>query len=139
MDKVIEYEKNIFSKFDEFSSDLLIALERAQINNKVGVTNRLKIINESLEEINNSINSLLIDIHKNNINVPEKEIDRMEEDENWKKVLTTFMPTMFLYNMYLNNDAEHESDDLTEFQNSFVPLENIVQESQGEVIDSADA
>ena len=109
MDKVVEYENKVFEEFEELFTDLLESLDN-NINNKCHVVERIKTINEQIKEVNDSINNLLIDIHRSldNDNISNKEIDRRKEDENMKKVYTAFYPQMFLYNLLLNENVNSE-------------------------------
>lgn len=112
MEKVIEYENAVFKEFNELFTDLLNTLNRKDINNKLTVVDRIKSINEQIKMTNDSINGLLIDIHQSedNINVPKKELDRINEDQNWKKMLTAFFPQMFLYNLLVNKNKENDEE-----------------------------
>ena len=114
MDKVVEYENRVFSEFQELFTDLLNTLKNTPIDNKLTIVERIKSVNDQIQDVNTGINALLIDIHKNNVNISEKELERRNDDENWKKVLTTFFPQMFLYNLLVNDDETEEESEESE-------------------------
>ncbi len=103
MENVIKHEEQILEEFNEIFTDLLTCLKEIEIDNKVGIVNKIKDINDSIIDIKSSINTLLININENKI--IKKEIDRKNSDKFWKREFTNLFPQTFLNNMYLNDDV----------------------------------
>ena len=104
MKKVIEYETKVMDDFNDIFNDLLESLGNNNINDKYYLIDRIKNINDQIDDIKNTINNLLIDMHKNNDDISDKELNRRNDDIKSKKILTAFFPQMFLYSMFLNDN-----------------------------------
>lgn len=93
MDKIIEFEKNIFSNLQSEFSKLLNNLKNNKINKDK--LDQLIVINKQLLELETNIINL-----KQNLDIVDKE--SLKDYEKDKKVIETFKPFMLYHRLLLN-------------------------------------
>jgi len=100
----------------KMSDKLLLTFEVLQ-QSFANLTSKMKNIDDvtlimlqkKLDDIDKEINNIIINYDKkNNINLSEEDIERIEVDEKADKIFKAFLPYMMLYNM--SNTLIEEND-----------------------------
>ena len=113
MNKVIDYEKSLFEDIEESFTDLMTCLKKVKgKKNKNNLASRLIDVNEDMQQLKTRIDNLLIEINTcYNIEVSEKEQERIEQNKRFKKLWTMLGPAVTLASVMTTTPIEQEEEE----------------------------
>jgi len=102
MDSILDHEREIIENLYTNLENLVCLLYKNtdKIDNndhKNNFIDKLRLLNNSIKNINNEIFDLMIDLKNKNCILDENLVNRLEEEENTNRMIHDLSPLMLMY------------------------------------------